>query len=65
MPKGSGLGNKASNSQKYDETNKTARLVPVPPTGGGMYKHQDELNAIEKKALENGRYLKGVSQLMD
>lgn len=48
-------------SQQNDGlNNKMARLVTVPPTGGGMYKHRDELSELEREALQNDGYLKGV-----
>ncbi|STX52474.1 Uncharacterised protein [Legionella busanensis] len=40
-----------SHSQQDDKENKMPRLVSVPPTGGGLYKHKDELNEAELKAF--------------
>lgn len=45
-------------SQSFDEENKMARLVTVPPTDSGAYKHKNELSDLENNALKNDGHLK-------
>ncbi len=45
-----------------DNRNKSPRLYAVPPSKTGFYKHINELNGLEKKALEKGGYLKHASE---
>lgn len=48
-------------SQQFDDTNKMARLVTVPPNNVGCYKHINELSPLEKRALDNDGFLKNIS----
>ncbi|STX88337.1 hypothetical protein [Legionella feeleii] len=46
-----------------NDTSKCARLIKVPPTGVGMYKHKEELDKMELQALESDGYLEILKSL--
>jgi len=50
-------------SHTHDKGNNMARLVTVPPTGSGQYKHRVELSENECKALENNGYLEKLCRI--
>lgn len=51
-------------SHQFDQKGAYAKLISVPPTGLGIYKHYNDLDILEKKALENDGAMLHVSEFL-